>query len=63
MKHEVLAICTAYEQGYGHGYEQRSLSNPYAISSDERDAWDHGYNEGARARQRYEKAEAVPEAL
>jgi hypothetical protein len=48
MKHEILAICTAYEQGYGHGYDCRSLKNPYKKDSDEWQAWDYGYNEGNR---------------
>jgi hypothetical protein len=48
MKHEILAICTAYEQGYGHGYERRNLTNPYKKDSDEWHAWDHGYSEGNR---------------
>ncbi|MCP3703175.1 MAG: hypothetical protein GY954_09635 [Alteromonas sp.] len=48
MKHEVLAICTAYEQGYGHGYDQRGLPNPYGKKTDEWEAWDYGYSEGNR---------------
>ncbi len=54
MKHKILAICTAYEQGYGHGYDQRGLSNPYAEKTDEREAWDYGYSEGSR-KQAYHK--------
>ena len=48
MKHNVLAICTAYEQGYGHGLERRNLGNPYKKDSDEWQAWDYGYSEGNR---------------
>lgn len=44
----VLGICNAYEQGYGHGYDQRNLNNPYCQDSDEWQAWEYGYSEGAR---------------
>ncbi len=46
----VLEICTAYEQGYGHGYDQRGLPNPYRDKSLTQDAWDYGYSEGNRKR-------------
>jgi hypothetical protein len=50
MKNAVLAICTAYEQGYGHGYDRRNLGNPYRKASDVWWAWDFGYSEGNRKR-------------
>ena len=46
----VLEICTAYEQGYGHGYDKRDLSNPYAEGNG-KEAWEYGYSEGMRKRQ------------
>lgn len=51
----VLEICTAYESGYGHGYDQRNLSNPYNHGSNEWQGWDHGYAEGNRRRQRHDE--------
>lgn len=48
MKHEVLVICTAYEQGYGMGYDRRKLQNPYKKGTDGWQAWDYGYSEGNR---------------
>ena len=46
----VIEICTAYEQGYGHGYDMRDLSNPYAEGNG-KEAWEYGYSEGMRSRQ------------
>lgn len=48
MNREVLGICTAYEQGYGHGQDSRGLPNPYKAETDEWEAWDYGYSEGNR---------------
>ena len=45
----VLEICTAYEQGYGHGYDKRNLTNPYPYGL-AKEAWDYGYSEGLRKR-------------
>lgn len=45
----VLEICTAYEQGFGHGYDQRDLTNPYSEGYG-KEAWDYGYSEGLRKR-------------
>lgn len=50
----VLEICTAYEQGYGHGYDQRDLSNPYTKETHAWDAWDYGYSEGKRVHLQHE---------
>ena len=44
---EILGICVAYEQGYGHGLENRTeLNNPYSLSAQQRAAWDYGFSEG-----------------
>ena len=45
----ILSICTAYEAGYGKGYERGGVPNPYPDDSDTCIAWDIGYSEGARA--------------
>ena len=45
----VLEICTAYEQGYGHGYDKRDLCNPYPKGNG-KEAWEYGYSEGLRKR-------------
>lgn len=50
MKDSTLEICTAYEQGYGHGYSKRNLTSPYRKGLDECDAWEYGYSEGSRSR-------------
>jgi len=50
MEYDVIGICTAYEQGYGHGYDQRNLQNPYREKSETWMAWDYGYGEGNRKR-------------
>jgi len=43
----VLPICTAYEQGYGDGYQGKlHKQNPYAVGSDCAWAWDYGKAEG-----------------
>lgn len=39
-RHQLHAICFAYEQGVGHA--KRDLKNPYGIGSDEHWVWDHG---------------------
>lgn len=44
---QTLGICVAYEQGYGHGLENRTeLSNPYSLCSKIKMAWDYGFSEG-----------------
>ena len=51
MKDSVLAICVAYEQGYGHGLKKRELGNPYFMDDENlaaHDAWAYGYSEGYR---------------
>jgi len=45
----VLEICTAYEQGYGHGYDKRDVKNPWATGNAVK-AWSYGYAEGLRKR-------------
>lgn len=42
---EVKSICIAYEQGFGHGLDNRSLPNPYN-SEHLQEAWDYGYHTG-----------------
>lgn len=44
-KMKLLMLTTAYEQGVGKGI-QRVNSNPYAVDTDEHEAWDIGYREG-----------------
>lgn len=62
MKQKILAICTAYEQGYGHGYDVRGLPNPYKKASDEWEAWDYGYSEGNRVRVQHDTLDQSPPA-
>ncbi len=57
---DVIGICIAYEQGYGQGYAQRKLPNPYKQGSDTWVAWDYGYSEGNRNKINY-KIEAIHE--
>lgn len=47
MDIEILEICTAYEQGYGKGYDMRKCVNPYKLLSKGWKAWDYGYSEGS----------------
>lgn len=54
----IISICTAYEQGYGHGLEDRNLTNPYASKTDEWVAWEHGFLEGYRKRLQHTEATA-----
>jgi hypothetical protein len=58
---DIYAICTAYEQGYWHGFSVRGLPNPYCIHTDEREAWNYGYNEGKRKAKF--KAKAPPQSI
>lgn len=44
---EVVAITTAYEQGFGHA-RRDELSNPYKSGTPEAEAWDIGREEGKR---------------
>ena len=52
IDYNTLAICEAYEQGYGHGYQNRSeLRNPYpSVSTYQaeqcRMAWEYGFSVG-----------------
>lgn len=50
----VFQICVAYESGIGHGLKASACSNPYAVGTDEREAWQHGYDLGL------ERGEATP---
>lgn len=47
---QVMIICNAYESGYGHGYRNDGLPNPHPEGSDEREAYDIGYNAGWQER-------------
>jgi len=40
---DVIDICFAYEQGYGHGKQNRKLKNPHKENSSVSIAWNHGY--------------------
>lgn len=42
----VFMICNAYESGYGHGWEQDKLCNPFSPGTDEHEAYSIGYHEG-----------------
>ncbi len=52
MVSKVYMICTAYESGIGHGLKLDGVSNPYAAHTDEREAWQTGYDEGANRAKR-----------
>jgi len=43
---DVIDICFAYEQGYGHGKQDRKLKNPHKENSSMSIAWDYGYEQG-----------------
>jgi hypothetical protein len=45
---ETLGICVAYEQGYGHGLQNRTeLTNPYCKNAGPSFmAWNYGFQEG-----------------
>ena len=48
---DVLGICNAYEDGMGHGLENRTeLKNPYTKDSDEYVAWAWGFQLGQSRR-------------
>lgn len=51
----IQSICDAYEQGFGHGYQRRDLSNPYRKTSKEEAAWAYGYQTGKIKVERKEK--------
>jgi hypothetical protein len=61
---ETLAICVAYEQGFGHGLQNRTkLVNPYSSTAMIslrsfamrcKMAWDYGFSEG-QAKHRQQK--------
>lgn len=55
---EVRRICTAYEQGFGDGIDQRNKPNPYGVTSSEAQAFDYGYESGSKRRE--VKTSAVP---
>lgn len=42
----LIGICTAYEQGFGHGLEGREIENPYRSGTEQEWAWDYGYKCG-----------------
>lgn len=46
----VFVICNAYESGFGHGLEDDKLVNPYTEGTNEREAYDIGYDEGKSRR-------------
>ena len=47
----VLAICTAYEAGFGHGSEGRATANPYRLADlDSFEAWEYGHQQGTKRR-------------
>ena len=48
LNYDIIGICIAYEQGYGHGYDQRNMPNPYTEKSETWMAYDYGYSEGNR---------------
>ena len=47
---DIIGMCNAYEQGYGHGYQLRTLPNPYELEDDFKAAWDYGYLRGRSKR-------------
>jgi len=59
----VLGICNAYESGYGHGYDQRNLTNPYCHGSYDWQGWEYGYSEGNRKRQRHDENGKEPSVI
>ena len=54
----VLRICAAYESGFGHGLQGRALPQPYALGTGEHQAYQIGFDSGAKRRQ----SEAQPAA-
>ena len=50
--YDVIDICLAYEQGYGHGEQNSKLQNPYKENSPMFFAWNHGHTEGKISRYR-----------
>ncbi len=50
---ELLAICTAYEQGYGQGFgksEGEHVVNPYKGDEDLVWCWEYGFSSGEESR-------------
>ena len=43
----IISICTAYEQGFGFGVDNRDLPNPYIQNTDYYIAWEYGYRCGS----------------
>jgi hypothetical protein len=54
----VLRICAAHESGFGHGLQGRALPQPYALGTGEHQAYQIGFDSGAKRRQ----SEAQPAA-
>ena len=50
----VLAICTAYEAGFGDGVDGLDKRCPYIPGSDSYHAWMYGVEQGSRMRARQE---------
>lgn len=46
LNHDIEAICTAYESGYGHGSKNSGAQNPYFAASREYQAYQYGYQSG-----------------
>lgn len=51
-KASMLAICTAYESGFGHGCAADNLANPYAENTIEYEAYHFGYESGITSTKR-----------
>lgn len=61
---QVQAICTAYESGFGHGYNRREppLGNPYHDGVPEAQAYAIGVAEG-ELRKKREASETPPKGF
>lgn len=47
----ILALCAAYESGFGQGFEGRATENPYRMSDlDSFEAWEYGHQQGMQRR-------------
>jgi hypothetical protein len=57
----VLAICTAYESGFGRGLSKRDPKNPYMENTQEADAYAYGWTQGLSRSE--EPAPALPEGF
>jgi hypothetical protein len=49
-KHQIFALCVAYESGFGHGAKEDGLQNPYEKNSDAHHAWNFGHEKGYERR-------------